>query len=327
MIVDCGIYRDGHRIASAAQVEEAVQELHRSPDDSFGWFELHQPAEAEVDALARAFDLRPFAVNDALRSHQRPRLASYAGVLSLVLKILSWSEDDQVVRVGEVSVIVGPKLVASVRHGPGLDLDLAETRTDLERRMELLKHGPFAVLYAICGAAVDGYAAVADELDTAVDDIEQSVFSPRRTRDAGAIYNLKRQLVRFRRAVRPLGGALERLAGGQVDDFPSDVTPFFRDLTDRVLRLTEEIDGLDELLTSVLSAHLAEVGVQQNDDMRRISAWVAIAAVPTVLAAIEGMNFVHMPELRWTFGYPVILITMAVICALLYRAFRRAGWL
>jgi magnesium transporter len=120
---------------------------------------------------------------------------------------------------------------------------------------------------------------------------------------------------------------MERLAGGLVETVPQETRPFFRDVTDRVLRLTEEIDGLDDLLTSVLSAHLAEVGVQQNDDMRRISAWVAIAAVPTVLAGIEGMNFDHMPELHWAFGYPAVLVLMALICGLLYRAFRRAGWL
>jgi magnesium transporter len=324
MIVDCGVYRAGDRIASVTRLEDAVEALRRSPD-AFCWIELRQPDEAEVDALAHSFDLPRFAVNDALRTHQRPRLATYAGVLSLVLKTLHWSEDSQSVRVGQTTVIMASRLVVSVVHGPGVDI--AQVRTDLERRTELLRHGPAAVLYAISGAAVDGYATVADELDAGVDDVEQSVFSPRRTRDAGAIYNLKRQLVRFRRAVRPLSGAMERLAGGVVETVPPDTSPFFRDVTDRVLRLTEEIDGLDDLLTSVLSAHLAEVGVQQNDDMRRISAWVAIAAVPTVLAGIEGMNFDHMPELHWTFGYPVVLILMAVICGLLYRAFRRAGWL
>jgi magnesium transporter len=324
MIVDCGIYRAGRRVRGTSRLQDGVEELHSSPD-AFCWVELQQPTTAEVDELARTFDLPAFAVNDALRSHQRPRLASYTGVLSLVLKTLDWSAADQAVQLGQTSVIVGEQLVVTVCRGPGLDLD--HVRTELERRTELLRHGPAAVLYATCGAAVDGYATVADELDSAVDDVEQSVFSPRRTRDASAIYNLKRRIVRFRRAVRPLGGAMERLSSGVVEMVPSETRPYFRDVTDRVLRLTEEIDGLDDLLTSVLSAHLAEVGVQQNDDMRRISAWVAIAAVPTVLAGIEGMNFDHMPELHWSFGYPAVLVLMAVVCGLLYRAFRRAGWL
>lgn len=325
MIVDCGIYRAGHRIESPADIDAAVEEL-RTRDDTFCWLGLKQPSEAELNDAAQAFGLHPLAVEDAFKAHQRPKVEVYGEVLFVVLKTVTWPTVSSALRIGEVNLFVGPRFVVTVRHGESLDLQAA--RHNLEHRTSLLGHGPAAVLYAICDQVVDRYAEVVDQLDSAVDDIEQSVFSAERTSDAEAIYRLKRHAVAFRKAVRPLSGELAPIATGRVEAIKdAKVTPFFRNVADHVLRLSEQVDALDDLLSSVLSAHLARVGVQQNDDMRRISAWVAMAAVPTLLAGIYGMNFHHMPELSWAWGYFGVLGVMAVFCLLLYRGFKRAGWL
>ena len=323
-MIDCGIYRDGHRIASPRDLPAAVDELHRT-EGAFCWVDLHEPNRTELEDVAHAFGLHPLAVKEAFRAHQRPKLETHDDVLLVVVKTLVWKPTAAAVRVGEINVFVGARFVVTVRHGPGIDLD--QVRTDLGHYTRMAGQGPAAVLYAICDRVVDGYADIADDLDASVDDVEQSVFSDERTRDAEAVYRLKRHIVSYRRAVRPLAGAMDRLAGGLVDGVPTESAPYFRSIGDRLLRLSEQVEGLDDLLTSILSAHLAQVGVQQNDDMRRISAWVAIAAVPTLLAGIYGMNFDHMPELHWTYGYPGVLVLMAVICTLLYRRLKRAGWL
>ncbi len=324
MIVDCGIYQAGHRSATVRDLDEAAAAA-RGAADTFCWVDLRDTDETERDAVARAFGLRRTAVEDAFAAHQRPKLVSYEGALLVVLRTLRWSPDEPFERTGEVSVLVGPWFVVTLGHGPGVDIE--RIRAGLEQRPGLLEHGPAVVLYAVCDHVVDQYDTVADDLESAVDDIEQSVFSSERGSQAEAIYRLKRHVVRFRRSSRPLAGRMLRLADGVVEGVPDTTTRFFRAITDRAMRLNEQVDGLDDLLTSILSAHLAQVGVQQNDDMRRISAWVAIAAVPTVLAGIYGMNFDNMPELHWTFGYPAVVALMAVVCGLLYRGFKRAGWL
>ncbi len=325
MIVDCGIYRDGRRVDSPSDIDGAIA-AQRSRDDTFCWLGLHEPDEDELNAAAKAFGLHPLAVEDAFKAHQRPKLEAYGEVTFVVLKTLTWPDRRGALRVGELNIFVGPRFVVTVRHGPNIDLQHA--RHDLEERAGLLGHGPAAVLYAICDHVVDRYGEVAALLEDAVDDVEQSVFSNERVGEAAeSVYRLKAHAIGFRRAVRPLGAELDPLVRGRVAEVGEEETAFFRDVADHVLRLSDQVESLDDLLSSVLSAHLARVGVQQNDDARRISAWVAIAAVPTLLAGIYGMNFEHMPELRWWWGYYAVLGLMAVICVLLYLRLRRAGWL
>jgi magnesium transporter len=229
------------------------------------------------------------------------------------------------VETGEVNLFVGDNYVVSVRHGKGTELHSA--RLDLEGRTAVLGHGPSAVVYAICDRVVDGYEAVALSLEEDVDEVEESVFSPTRSEDSKRIYVLKRELAEMRRAVNPLREPMKRFATGSVPFVTQESAPFFRDVTDHVIRVSEGIETLDSLLSTAFDAHLAKLSLQQNEDMRKISAWVAIAAVGTLVAGIYGMNFTDMPELRWHYGYYFALGLMATASLVLFRAFKKSGWL
>ena len=216
----------------------------------------------------------------------------------------------------------------TVRHGEGAAL--AAVRKRLEAEPAVLRHGPTAVLYAVSDAVVDHYLDVAGELQVDLEELEADVFAPtggNTSNTAERIYTAKRQVLEFRRASGPLAGPLARLTTGSVPFVNEHAQPFFRDVNDHLLRSNEQVEGLDRLLSDVLSAHLAQMGVRQNDDMRKISAWAAMAAVPTMIAGIYGMNFDHMPELSWTWSYPALIVLMAGFVAGLYRLFKRRGWL
>jgi magnesium transporter len=324
VIVDCGVYSKGTRHdvpKNPETVAKAIEDHH----DSFGWIGLHEPGADELAQVQKLFDLHPLAVEDALKPHQRPKVEAFGDSLVVVLRTLWYVDENDAVETGQISVFVGDRYVVTVRHGEGSELKTA--RADLEERAQVLGHGPAAVLWAISDAVVDGYDAVAAAVEVDVDEVEASVFSPDRTSDAERIYRLKREVLEMRRAVLPLREPMGRFATGQVRRVSRDAAPFFRDVADHLDRIAEQTEGLDSLLSSALAAHLARVSVQQNDDMRRISAWVAIAAVPTAIAGIYGMNFENMPELHWHYGYFIILGVMAVACAGLYLFFRRVGWL
>jgi magnesium transporter len=326
MIVDCAVYRQGERL----RLPYAKDDLHAAltaadHERDFVWIGLLDPSEGELDAVANEFSLHQLAVEDALHAHQRPKLERYDDDLFLVLKTLWYVDETDAVETGEINVFVGKGYVVTVRHGAGAEL--AGARRDLEERASVLGHGPSAVVYAVCDRVVDEYENVAASLEADVDEIEVSVFSTERTSDAQRIYTLKREVQEFRRAVQPLRDPMSRLANGSVAGVPMEAAPFFRDVLDHVVRVSDQVSALDDLLSAALSAHLAQVSVQQNDDMRRISAWVAIVAVPTMIAGIYGMNFEHMPELEWRYGYGGVLLVMVGCCVALYRFFRRAGWL
>jgi magnesium transporter len=212
-----------------------------------------------------------------------------------------------------------------VRHGEASALKRVRER--LEADPELLKHGPGAVLHAIVDQVVDDYAPALAGLSEDIEQVENEVFSDDRTNPAERIYRLKREVLEFNRAAAPLVDPVDRLAKGHYEQVHPEVRTYFRDVNDHLMRVHEQLEGYRDLLTSVLQANLAQVTVRQNDDVRRISAIVAILAVPTALAGIYGMNFEHMPELGWTFGYPLVIGVMVTICAVLYRFFRRVGWL
>ncbi|WP_162469204.1 CorA family divalent cation transporter [Streptomyces adustus] len=331
MIVDCAVYRDGHRNERPMDLSDALGEARAA--GGFVWIGLHRPTEEEFGLVTREFGLHPLAVEDALKAHQRPKLEVYDDSLFMVLKPVVYELESDAVSSGEVMVFLGDAFVVTVRHGEGSSL--TGVRHRLEQEPELLRKGPTVVLYAIADATVDHYLEVAAELQTDLEELEAEVFSPggggsRHT--ASRIYTFKRQILEFRRATGPLAPPLGRLSGtGQsgssVPFVHEESRPFFRDVNDHLTRVNESVEGLDRLVSDVLSAHLAQTGVRQNDDMRKISAWAAMAAVPTMLAGIYGMNFDHMPELHWLWSYPVVIGAMAVLEVLLYRTFKRRGWL
>ncbi len=327
VIVDCALYRAGKRVQledDGADIAAAYSWANLNEDD-FVWVGLFQPTEEEMVKVADAFGLHPLAVEDAVQAHQRPKLERYGEAIFMVLKTIWYVDEHDAVETGEIAVFVGGNYVVTVRHGEGAELGV--TRRDLEQHTELLGHGPYAVLYSVCDRVVDAYEDVAAELENDVDEIELSVFSEQRANDSQRIYTLKREVAEFRRAVAPLREPMERFSHCQVGGMPQSAAAFFRDVADHTLRVYEQIESVDSLLSSAHDAHLAQISVQQNDDMRKISAWVAIAAVPTLLAGIYGMNFKHMPELGWTYGYPGLLLAMGGICAMLYRLFKKSGWL
>ena len=326
MIVDSALYRDGVRVPVDCDKDDLARLRDEARDtDDFVWVGLHEPGAAELDRVAQLFELHPLAVEDAVRAHQRPKLERYDDGLFLVLKTLWYVDEEDAVETGEINLFVGRNFVVSVRHGEGTELHAA--RLDLERRTAVLGHGPSAVVYAICDRVVDGYEEVSHQLEIDVDEVEESVFSPSRTQDSQRIYVLKRELAEVRRAVNPLREPMKRFATGSVPLVSQEAAPFFRDVTDHLIRVSENIETLDALLSTAFEAHLARIQVQQNEDMRKISAWVAIAAAGTLVAGIYGMNFDRMPELHWHYGYAWALGLMAVSSLVLYRFFKRSGWL
>jgi magnesium transporter len=324
VIVDCALYRKGHREAVGGDLGDALT-VARSNGDCFIWIGLHEPTEAELQKVAGEFGLHPLAVEDAVKAHQRPKVEEYRDSLFVVLKTVRYDEPTQQVDLGDVMLFLGDSFVVTVRHGQARALKDVRRRLEVEEK--LLDCGPSAVLYAVCDAVVDDYSRIAFAVEEDIEEVEARVFSPDRSNEAARIYNLKREVIEFRRAVRPLVEPMDRLATGQVSRVHEHLRPFFRDVADHAVRVSEQVEGFDDLLSSVLNANLAQVAVQQNSDMRRISAWVAIVAVPTMIAGIYGMNFDHMPELHWRYGYELALAVMAAACVGLFRAFKRSGWL
>jgi magnesium transporter len=243
----------------------------------------------------------------------------------MALKTLWYVDEHDAVETGEINMFVGEKFVVTVRHGEGGGLHQA--RLALEGMQNLLAHGPSAVVYAVCDQVVDRYEDVAGSLVVDVDEVEASVFAAERTNDSARIYVLKRELAEMRRAVLPLRDPVNRFAAGAVRGVDPEAATYFRDVADHLARVAETIDDLDTLLTAAFEAHLAQITIQQNDDMRRISAAVGLVAAPTLVAGIYGMNFVHMPELGWHLGYPMSLLMMFASSLAIWIVARRAGWL
>ena len=326
MIVDSAVYRQGRRVPVSCATEDYATLLSAADEaHDFVWVGLADPTQAELDDVAKAFHLHPLAVEDALNAHQRPKLDRYDDSLFLTLRTLWYVDERDAVETGEINMFIGSHYVVTVRHGQGSELHTR--RVDLEGNAKVLGHGPSAVVYTVCDRVVDDYEEVAASLQEDVDEVESSVFSPTRTDDASRIYVLKREVAEMRRAVLPLKEPMRQLADGRVDGIDPGAGPFFADVYDHLARAAETIDGLDLLLTAAFQGHLARISVQQNEDMRKISAWVALAAVPTLIAGVYGMNFRHMPELEWRFGYAWAIGLMAVIVAALWVSFKRSGWL
>jgi magnesium transporter len=326
VIVDSALYRHGSRVPVDCQAQDySTLRSHATGSGDFVWVGLHEPTEGELADVALAFDLHPLAVEDAVHAHQRPKLERYGDSLFLILKTLWYVDETDAVETGEIHIFVGHNFIVTVRHGSGSELHSA--RAYLESKESVLTHGPSAVVYAVCDRVVDGYNAVVAELEVDVDEVEESVFSVARTNDSARIYTLKREIAEVRRAVMPLRDPMTRFATGQVSAIHQDAVPFFRDVADHLTRAAEVVDNLDGLLSTAFEAHIAGIQVRQNEDMRKISAGVGLVAVPTLVAGVYGMNFRHMPELDWYWGYPFSLALMALLVGALWVFFKKSGWL
>lgn len=323
MIVDQAVYRDGHRIP-CGDLSDELEALRRD-DHGFIWIGLKDPTDAEFALVNEELKLHPLAVEDAIKGNQRPKLDVYDDTLFVVLKTLHYIDATSDVETGEVMIFVGDRFVVTVRRGEANPL--AGVRARLEHTPDHLAHGPIAVLYSVMDSVVDNYTLIDVELNEDLHLMEQRVFEGARTIDAADIYRLKREVLEVRRAAAPLAVPLSRLRSEDTPRIDEETRPFFGDIYDHVLRVLDHVEAYDRLLTDVLHAHLAQISVQQNDDMRQISSWVAMAAVPTMVAGIYGMNFDYMPELNYRPAYFIVLGLLAVVEVGLYRAFRKSGWL
>ncbi|CAJ1580757.1 magnesium and cobalt transport protein CorA [[Mycobacterium] wendilense] len=332
--VDCAVYVDGERLPDRfthATAIERARELEQEGRKAYAWVGLHEPDEQQMHSVAEVFDIHPLAVEDAVHAHQRPKLERYDNTLFLVLKTVNYVEHEsvlltrEIVETGEIMVFVGPDFVVTVRHGD--HSGLAGVRKSLEERPRQLALGPFAVMHAIADHVVDSYLDVTTLMEVDIDAIEEETFSPTSKTHVGQIYMLKREVVELRRAVAPLSVELGRINSEHRDLMSKELVRYMRDVLDHQTQAADRIASYDEMLSSLVHAALAKVSVQQNIDMRKISAWVAMAAVPTMIAGIYGMNFEYMPELAQPWAYPTVLLVMVLVCALLYRTFRRNHWL
>ncbi|MEV6109810.1 magnesium and cobalt transport protein CorA [Streptomyces sp. NPDC051940] len=333
-VVDCAVYKNGRRVTDRLDSAEAMRKVRA--EGGFAWIGLHEPTEAEFAGIAKEFGLHPLAVEDAIQAHQRPKLEPYDGSLFTVFKTLHYVEHaeltatSEIVETGEVMCFTGRDFIITVRHGG--QGSLRSLRHRLEGDPELLVKGPSAVLHAIADQIVDSYIAVADAVQDDIDEVEIDVFSPggsrgRRGGDAGRVYQLKREVLEFKRAVAPLLRPMQLLSERPMRFVDSEIQKYFRDVADHVARVHEQVVSFDDLLNSILQANLAQATVAQNEDMRKITSWAAIFAVPTMIAGVYGMNFDYMPELRWRYGYPMVIGAIFAICAVMHRGFRRNGWL
>jgi magnesium transporter len=323
MIVDYALYQNGNRYTEPSNLPELISKARA--EGGFVWLGLAEPTQMEFDKIVGDFRFHPLAIEDAVNAKQRPKFEEYPGVQFCVLKTVFYDEEKSLVSTGEIFCFIGEYFIVVVRHGDGAPLK--NTRHALESNPEHLAKGPYAVLHAVIDHVIDCYIDIAAELEADVVQVENDVFNERKKTNSAAIYFLKREIIEFRHAIDPLLSPLQKLASEGAAHVPNTLTPFFRDTLDHLSRASDAAAGLDSLLVSALQADMAHVQVQQNADMRKITSYVALASVPTMVAGIYGMNFDFMPELRWKFGYPIVVGSLVVLTAILYRKFKKSGWL
>jgi magnesium transporter len=323
MIVDYALYQNGLRFKEPSNLGELISKA--KSEGGFVWLGLAEPTEEEFNKVIGDFGFHPLAIEDAVMAHQRPKYEEFPDVQVLVLKTVFYEDRGSQITTGEIFIFIGEHFVVVVRHGNGAPL--VNTRHTLESNPEQLAKGPYAVVHAILDHVIDCYIDISMELETDVNQAEAKVFSDSRVSASEEIYLLKREVIEFRHAIDPLLAPLQQVASIGARHIPSELTPFFRDTLDHLSRASDAASGLDSLLQSALQAEIAQVQLQQNEDMRKITAYVALASVPTMVAGIYGMNFDTMPELRWRFGYPIVLSGLAIVTVFLYRKFKKSGWL
>jgi magnesium transporter len=321
MLVNCVAYQNGKRLA-----EITPREIHDyvSRPDCFVWVALREASDAELAEMREEFDLHPLAVEDAGKGHQRPKVEEYGDSLFVVIQTIEPDGDN--LRVGEVGVFVGPNYVLSVRQRS--QRGFADVRTRCEREPDLLRHGSGYVLYALLDAVVDRYFPLIDALEAELERIEEQILTGAAARaQIEALYGIKQKLVTLKHSVGPLLEASSKLYGGRVPQVCAGMGEYFRDVYDHLARLNQSIDGIRDMVTTALTVHLSLATMQENETTKRLAAYGALIAVPTMIAGLYGMNFENMPELRWHLGYPVVLLSMVAIDLYLFYRFRKTGWL
>ncbi len=320
MLVNCVAYRNGEKVAEPPLADIRS---HLTGPESFVWVALKDPDERELQLVEAEFGLHELAIEDARHGHQRPKLEEYGSSLFVVLHVVERSGDE--VTQGEVAIFVGPGYIVSVRRGT--ELGFADVRRRCEQEPELLRHGPAYVLYTLMDAVVDRYFPVLDDLAEEAESIEERIFSGQSTRaQVEALYGLRRKLVLLDRATGPLLEVTGKLHGGRVPPICTGLHDYFRDVYDHLVRLKQSIENLREMATAVMSVNLSLITMTENEVTKRLAAYAALVAVPTMIAGVYGMNFANMPELQWRWGYPTAIASMVLIDLYLIYRFRKAGW-
>jgi magnesium transporter len=321
MLINCVAYENGRKLADIARSE--ISEYLKRPG-CFVWVALYEPERGELEAMQEEFDLHELAVDDAQSGHQRPKTEEYGDSLFVVLHTVELDGKD--LRVGEVSVFAGPNYVLSVRHRT--KRGFADVRARCEREPELLRHGSGFVLYCLMDAVVDRYFPVLDALESEFEAIEDQIFGGGLAREnIESLYGLKQRLMVLRHASGPLADAVGKLYGGRVPQVCTGTQEYFRDVYDHLSRINQTIDTIRESVTTAMAVSLSLIQLQNSEMTKRLAAYAALVAVPTMVAGVYGMNFEYMPELKWTFGYPLAIGVMVAIDAWLFYKFRKAGWL
>ena len=323
MIVDSALYQNGLRVVGPDDISDLVDIARAS--GGFVWLGLASPTHSEFEHVVGELNFHPLAVEDAVHAKQRPKIEEYEGLAFFTLKTVFYNESNSAISSGDLICFIEKEFIVIVRHGEGSPL--ASVRHEIESKPEFLNLGPFAVLHAVIDRVIDGYISIATELENDVINLETKVFGGNRQTFSQEIYFLKREIIEFRHSIEPLIIPLQKLISPGFIQTPEVLKPFFRDTLDHLIRTCELASGIDSLLTTALQADMAHIQVRQNEDVRRISAWVALAAGPTMIAGIYGMNFEFMPELSWRFGYPLVLGTIVALSGFLYYRFRKAKWL
>jgi magnesium transporter len=329
-IVNCGLYVDGVRQPGEWTHAKGLAAA-REHKNAFVWLGLHEPGPEELEELANVFQLDDLAAEDAVKGGQRPKIEQYGDMTFLVVRTARYlphaelTENSEIVETGDLMMFIGPQYVITVRHGEANAL--GPVRAELEGDPEMLALGPWAVVYGILDRIVDTYLDVVSRVDVDIDAVEANVFARHVHGRIARIYQLKRELVEFKRAVVPLQRPLMAVIDGRIGAMPPEITRYLRDVQDHLARAVDQVISYDDLLNSILQARLAQVTVDQNNDMRKIASWAAMAALQTAIAGIYGMNFKFMPETQWRYGYPAVLLLMFGSTIWLYRLFRKSGWL
>lgn len=321
MLVNSAAYRDGHKIADVPR-EDIRAWLDRH--DCFLWVALRDPQGEELDELQREFDLHPLAVEDARNGHQRPKFEEYGDTVFIVMHMIEPDGDE--LRVAEVNIFVTPRYVLSVRSRSQRNFN--DVRARCEREPELLRHGTGYIMYALMDAVVDRYFPILDTIETKLEAIEDKIFAGKSPRaNIESLYGLKQDLMTLKHATAPMLEAVSKLYGGRVPSLCAGLGEYYRDVYDHLARINQTIDAVREMVTTAISVNLSVITLQENDVTKKLAACAALVAVPTLIAGIYGMNFEHMPELKWKWGYPFALFAMAAIDLYLFFRFRKAKWL
>ncbi len=320
-VVNCAAYCEGRRVANVGI--DNISEVLKQPD-KFVWIGLHEPSAEMLSKLQREFGLHDLAIEDAHRAHQRPKIEAYGDSLFIVLRTVQMKE--QQIELGETHFFVGHNFIITVRHGSSLSY--TDVRARCESTPHLLKRGPGFALYAIMDSIVDQYFPVVDSLAQELETLEEKIFDEKMRRETTAqIYHLKHQLLTVKRSVSPLVDICNRLMRFDLKMIEEETRPYFRDVYDHAIRINEMVDNSRDLLSTALEANLSLISISQNEVSKRFAGWAAIIGIPTMVAGIYGMNFKFMPELEWSWGYPIVMFLTSGLCVGLYIRFKRSGWL